>query len=887
MEGKNCFRTRWMQEPLFSGGNIVTLALPYPSSFGDGDAAHVRSPHCAPRYTEALVLACGDRVNVVDVDTGALYCCYTLPLEDVILHLDAVSVLSSGTGVNTQAAQDALVDTSADASRADRRSLCINTESTGTRAGSLTSDASGAEQSAELPVASSVPCGSYIAVGTRSLQIYVLRVDVMASPIVRTMAEADGAEKEQQPQEESNINTIASSDEDTHALHDFNITDKDSCAVSYTCTLVQSWTAAQHAIALVCFADTAHALISCSTDGGIKVWDVFHHHLTHNLRCPTPSRVTAVHLNRSATRLVVGNTEGYVCVFDFVRKKVLGEVRAHVQSVEAVTTSACGSYAESNVLFSVGQDRKVTVLRIDAESQRVLVERTIALKEHVSCAVFEPVAPQTSTSSSAGVALGRGSALNSRQPAPTPRCSKGSAKHNHDAMQEMAQGEHIHAHAHTVGGMEEGNEKSASALHVHVGSADGAVVTYTVDAESPLRVWARRAANPVARAESHTEEAFVRSLAVAQRPKGVEATCPCRSCVKERRMTCKERAECVDTNAAEVNMPRASSRRARTGRNTSKTSATSEASNKLLMNQVTPTRTQDEDDDEQDTHARKRRSDHARAESNRRIDSEHVIRSEADHVSTAHFRHRRTETNDTSSYTRPVARPALYVADAGFNIRGLIVSDDAEGNSSCATAAAASATTRVCGVRRYAVTHTLVCFLDQVLDVKLLPPLYRLPDASMQSDDVRLKPHDTPPCRGRIGGPDDRVRVVVSNSNEVRLYGTSGSVSRHVLQGHTDTVLCCAVSGDGRLIATAGKDTSVRVWCTRTFANVAVGVKGHTADVTALCFDAPHAASLPATASLTKVSDRVVSAAPRRCSLVCPWMRICVCGMWHMTCFLT
>lgn len=53
-------------------------------------------------------------------------------------------------------------------------------------------------------------------------------------------------------------------------------------------------------------------------------------------------------------------------------------------------------------------------------------------------------------------------------------------------------------------------------------------------------------------------------------------------------------------------------------------------------------------------------------------------------------------------------------------------------------------------------------------------------------------------------------RLIVTNSKDVRLFPSTGCRSTHCLQGHSDIVMCCAVNQEGTLIATAGKDTTIR-----------------------------------------------------------------------------
>ena len=64
--------------------------------------------------------------------------------------------------------------------------------------------------------------------------------------------------------------------------------------------------------------------------------------------------------------------------------------------------------------------------------------------------------------------------------------------------------------------------------------------------------------------------------------------------------------------------------------------------------------------------------------------------------------------------------------------------------------------------------------------------------------------------------------------------GFQGTTSK-TLVGHKDTVLCCAFSPDGRLLATCSADQTVMVWEMRSFSTRG-RLKGHSGDVMAVCF---------------------------------------------------
>ncbi|CBZ27611.1 conserved hypothetical protein [Leishmania mexicana MHOM/GT/2001/U1103] len=613
MEGKNCFRTRWTQEPIFSGGALASLALPVSASA----ASSALSTSAA--LEECLIMACGDTVNVVRATSGEVLCRYTLPVEDVILHIDAVTVpeASDDDGKDAAGVDEGEAGTKRDASAAEKSATAKKSPKKKARAGKTVKLNEGDEDNAvqaekKVAVPSVVPssseaatsqddrvlaapAGSYVAVGTRSLQVYVLRVDARvespASPSSSPSGEKGaGADT---GSEEGNAAEAKGGDADVVGTETATGT-----LVQYSIELQRNWTAAQHAISVVHFSQSGTYLVSGATDGSVKVWNVFHHHLTHNLVCAHSSLVQSVCLDPSEAYLAVGSFEGHVTVFDFVTKRIVAAGRPHVQAVESMVFNDALTH-----VYSIARDRRLALNKMMFSENRKSTElqevRAIVVKEHVSSAAFE----------SAGL--------------------------------------------------------------LHVGAMDGVVSTYRVSEAEAVQVVRRLPKPPAADAEDSAEEAFVRSLVVAGKPKG--------------------------------------------------------------------------------TGMRRLRG---------------LVVHDAPHAP------------DTSS---------LYVGDAGFNIQYL----------------RPSSTER----SQYEVTRTVVGFLDQLLDVKLFPeasPLHR---------------------------------AVVTNSKDVRLYASDGCVSSQTLRGHSDVVLCCAVSSDGAWIATGAKDKEVRVWSTERCETVVRGVGGHTAEVTSLSFN--------------------------------------------------
>lgn len=555
MEGKNRFRPVWSQGPLFSGGNIASLAIPKPLTSSKGISSNNSG---SEELDECLVLTCGDTVNVVHADTGDLLCSFSLPVEDVILHIDAVSVLAPRVATAAAPTKEA----PAAAKECERLTSAVKTEE---------------HEESKLDVVApelDVPKGNYIAVGTRALQIYLLSVVMEISP-------------------SSTGGKVAESAADSS---DAAVSPGEANIVTYSIKSVQTWTAAQQAISVVCFSAGGQYLMSGSTDGVLKVWNAFHHHLTHHLRCPSHCLIQSVYLDPSESYVVLGTVEGHVTVFDFVQKKMIGHGRPHVQAVNALAITDDHTH-----VISIARDRRLSFLEILPDSKELLERRAVVVKEHVSAAVFQ----------------------------------------------------------------------DASTLHL--GSMDGIVTTYRVHLTDPIQTVCRSLKPPASDAADHTEESLVRSILVGGRPKGFLPT------------LC---GFLVDAG------------------------------------QQGPS--------------------------------------------------------------------PLFVADAGFNIAKMVQPDDSN---------------------EYAMCQTLVGFLDQVLDIQVLPP--------------------SVPFN----------RIVVNNSKDVRLYNATGCLSTEVLRGHSDVVLTCAVSTDGRIIATGGKDMEVYFWSTETFTAVAKGVKGHTAEITSMRFNAKQADS--------------------------------------------
>ncbi|CAN6486533.1 unnamed protein product [Victoria cruziana] len=87
-------------------------------------------------------------------------------------------------------------------------------------------------------------------------------------------------------------------------------------------------------------------------------------------------------------------------------------------------------------------------------------------------------------------------------------------------------------------------------------------------------------------------------------------------------------------------------------------------------------------------------------------------------------------------------------------------------------------------------------------------------------------------------GDEERYLAVATNIGQVRVFDLASRTCCHVLEGHTDIILCldsCVLASGRSLLASGSKDNSVRIWDTETRCCVGVA-KGHLGAVTAIAF---------------------------------------------------
>lgn len=93
--------------------------------------------------------------------------------------------------------------------------------------------------------------------------------------------------------------------------------------------------------------------------------------------------------------------------------------------------------------------------------------------------------------------------------------------------------------------------------------------------------------------------------------------------------------------------------------------------------------------------------------------------------------------------------------------------------------------------------------------------------------------HDAP-ITGMAWSADGLWYVSSSQDRTVKIWNRENELE-NTLRGHTDAVLCCAISPSSDMVASAGADTSIRIWDTRTGTPTRT-FHGHTSPIKRLAF---------------------------------------------------
>ena len=348
----------------------------------------------------AVALANRSVVNLVDANTGELLAQHLPILEDdIVLHLDACSLAPSST--EQAMAKEVEID-----------------------------DASGDEGAASSTTSpNNKTKRNFIAFSTRSLQITVLE----AFPVLPTLVKPEVSKKSSK--KAASKNAEASSMD----LDEF----------PFELRVVKQWTASQHAVGCLRFSPDGQYLASGSTDGNVKVWNVEHHHLTHNFRCqggivtsiafslpdsglssPTEGQTQPVYLG-------AGSFEGYVTVWRMEEKNQAGVKRVHNSPIEGLFLY------DSGRIVTIGRDRKIA--RCAEVTMKGEIKETV-ITEHVGSCLFRLVSPQA--------------------PDTVPKIGMKRAR---------------------------GADEDAVELHLHIGAQNGALVTYSIPAQDTIGAIRRRA----------------------------------------------------------------------------------------------------------------------------------------------------------------------------------------------------------------------------------------------------------------------------------------------------------------------------------------------------------------------------------------------------------
>ena len=296
-EGRNKFRSRWTQAPLYSGGPIAALRadVVHPGRHGGASGSGHESS-----VVSLVACANGDTLNLTDAEGASLLATRQTVLGgDVILQVTTTASLSTAAKLSSS-----VVVSPGGHPMTGRQTL------------------------------------GYVALSTRALQVAVLEVAATVTPASERPAASPASPSRKKRKstrdggEEPAGESVASSS--TQLSAGLSIA-QDAFVCSFQLITIKSWTADHHAIGCLAFArlGASHLAVG-ATDGGLKVWDVFHHHLTHRF-VGAGGVVTSLCFEERDRLLCAGTFEGTMSLIDFQRKKVLATAKPYNAPIDAIS----------------------------------------------------------------------------------------------------------------------------------------------------------------------------------------------------------------------------------------------------------------------------------------------------------------------------------------------------------------------------------------------------------------------------------------------------------------------------------------------------------------------------------------------------------------------